>query len=473
MFDGLRFYVLSGHGADLRSTRAILLKKQLKSHKAVLVEDSASADVLIASAHCPCAVLNQHQSCPVQVSPNWVSESILAGRKLPYQGFLLRDLKEIETESRSVDSLEEDPRNQKEKLDSILDQRHACEALGAVNLNANISTVFEELEHIYSALGDKWREYTYKKAAGIIKRLSIVIETEDDVQSLHEIRGLGTKLVDKVREIVRTGSLQKLQNLKADPKITTLCTFAQVWGAGASTASRWASMGFKTLGDLEAVSDEQIVNRQQRIGLRYFEDFGTRIPRAEVELIAEKVRQALDGLLPGCQVVICGSYRRGNQTCGDVDLLVTHENEEKLQSVLRALISNLSDSGFLTDHLAMPSEACSSCGQPWSLSYMGVCCLDDSHRHRRIDIKVYPQQVFAFALLHFTGSEHFCRSIRHLAKKKGWTLSDLGISKVIRVNKQKVWKGESSVCLTEQAVFDLLGLAYVAPEQRNIFPDIR
>lgn len=65
--------------------------------------------------------------------------------------------------------------------------------------------------------------------------------------------------------------------------------------------------------------------------------------------------------------------------------------------------------GLLTDDLSSSGE---------HDSYMGVCMLEGS-RHRRIDMKVYPAAEYAFALLYFTGSGYFNRSMRLFAEKKG------------------------------------------------------
>ena len=96
-----------------------------------------------------------------------------------------------------------------------------------------------------------------------------------------------------------------------------------------------------------------------------------------------------------------------------------------------------------------------------SMSYMGICRLTPSSPHRRIDIKMYPSHKFAFALLYFTGSDHFNRrwdwffwyqttqkkikfiwmvilncvlcSMRLFAHKKGYSLSDQVIDSVIKI----------------------------------------
>lgn len=58
---------------------------------------------------------------------------------------------------------------------------------------------------------------------------------------------------------------------------------------------------------------------------------------------------------------------------------------------------------------------------------MGICKLDEYPKFRRIDIKIYPSELYGFALLYFTGSGPFNRSMRLYAKKRGLMLSDIGL----------------------------------------------
>ena len=97
---------------------------------------------------------------------------------------------------------------------------------------------------------------------------------------------------------------------------------------------------------------------------------------------------------------------------------------------------------------------------------MGVCKIKEFQR--RIDIKCYPFHQFAFALLHCTGSDHFNRSMRLFAKKKGLSLTDEGLFQVNRVNKEKVWISQSVICHSEKAIFDYLNLEFKRPEERNV-----
>jgi hypothetical protein len=101
---------------------------------------------------------------------------------------------------------------------------------------------------------------------------------------------------------------------------------------------------------------------------------------------------------------------------------------------------------------------------------MGLCRLTGYEWHRRIDLKVYSGEHFAFALMYFTGSGHFNRSMRALAKQNGWRLSDKGLRKIIRdpQNSNKVLhEGPRIKCRTEHDIFKVMGLDYVEPSQRN------
>ena len=61
-----------------------------------------------------------------------------------------------------------------------------------------------------------------------------------------------------------------------------MALFAGVWGAGAETSKQWFAQGFRTLDDLRTRAR---LTRTQQIGLKYYQDFNTRIPREEVTRI--------------------------------------------------------------------------------------------------------------------------------------------------------------------------------------------
>lgn len=204
----------------------------------------------------------------------------------------------------------------------------------------------------------------------------------------------------------------------------------------------------------------------QQIGLKYFEDFNERMPREEATKISEIVHSAAYELFGKDTILVetCGSYRRGKASCGDVDILLTRKDEKPINGMLEKLIVKLEKSEFLKERLG--STRVSDKG---SEMYMGVCKLPDGKLHRRIDIKVYPKDQYGFAILYFTGSDYFNRSMRLFAEQKGFTLSDHGLQPVAKsASKQKVGKGLGIPCLTEQQVFDALGLPYKTPAERDV-----
>uniref|UniRef100_A0ACB8FA20 Uncharacterized protein n=2 Tax=Sphaerodactylus townsendi TaxID=933632 RepID=A0ACB8FA20_9SAUR len=160
----------------------------------------------------------------------------------------------------------------------------------------------------------------------------------------------------------------------------------------------------------------------------------------------------------------CGSFRRGKPTCGDVDVLVTHPDGHSHQGVFNKLLDSLRRTGFLTDDLVSQEDNGNQ------KKYLGVCRLPGPGRcHRRLDIIVVPYSEFACALLYFTGSAHFNRSMRALAKTRGMSLSEHGLSRgVVRgPGGLKVAPGVILPTLTEKDVFVHLGLPYRKPHERD------
>merc|ERR1711971_1167042 len=122
----------------------------------------------------------------------------------------------------------------------------------------------------------------------------------------------------------------------------------------------------------------------------------------------------------------------------------------------------LEKTGFLKERLSLSKKAT----EKGCENYMGVCQVPGYERARRIDIKVYPKEQYGFALLYFTGSDYFNRSMRLFAEKKGYTLSDHGLAPIAKSKGTKINKGMTVPCQTEEAVFKALGLPYKTPAER-------
>lgn len=102
--------------------------------------------------------------------------------------------------------------------------------------------------------------------------------------------------------------------------------------------------------------------------------------------------------------------------------------------------------------------------------WLGVCQLRPELPHRRIDFQLIARSSWACALLYFTGSGHFNRSMRHYAGTLGMSLSQHAL--VIRHTHKHVKdmhkKGTPVLTLTEEDVFKALKVPYVPPHERDL-----
>uniref|UniRef100_A0A8C8EEI1 DNA polymerase lambda n=1 Tax=Otus sunia TaxID=257818 RepID=A0A8C8EEI1_9STRI len=324
------------------------------------------------------------------------------------------------------------------------------------NHNQCITEKLEVLAKAYSVQGDKWRALGYSKAINALKSYHKPVTS---YQEACKIPGIGKRMAEKILEILESGHLRKLDHISESVPVLEL--FSNIWGAGVKTAQMWYQQGFRTLDDIRT---KATLTSQQAVGLKHYADFLERMPREEAAEIEQTVRQAALALKPGLVCVACGSYRRGKPTCGDVDVLVTHPDGQSHRGVFNKLLDSLRRSGFLTDDLVSQED------NGDQKKYLGVCRLPGpAQRHRRLDIIVVPYSEFACALLYFTGSAHFNRSMRALAKTKGMSLSEHALSSAVVRGPGgiKVASGHTLPTPTERDVFIQLGLPYREPSERD------
>lgn len=331
---------------------------------------------------------------------------------------------------------------------------HSSESMKE-NHNKFITDKLEVLAKAYSVQGDRWRSLGYSKAINALRSYHKPVTS---AQEAAKIPGIGKKMADKIDEILDSGHLRKIDHIS--DSVTVLEVFSNIWGAGIKTAQSWYQQGFRSLDDIRTKAN---LTTQQAIGLKHYEDFLDRMPREEAVHIEETVRRAAEAINPALLCVACGSFRRQKATCGDVDVLVTHPDGESHKGVFRKLIDGLKLQGFLTDDLVSHEENGNQ------KKYMGVCRLPGpGQRHRRLDIIIVPYGEFACALLYFTGSAHFNRSMRALAKTKGMSLSEHSLNKdVVRNGSLKVNAGNPLPTPTERDVFEILGLPFREPHERD------
>lgn len=325
-----------------------------------------------------------------------------------------------------------------------------------VNHNKHITDKLQELVKVYQNSNEKWRAMSCTKAIAALRKYPKEITTFEEARSL---RFVGERMADKIWEIISSGNLRRLENVDQEREVV-ISLFTKIHGVGLQTAQQLYAQGYRTLDDLK---NSGVLTRIQLIGLKHFHDFNEKMPRAEVEEIEAKVKEVAHSIDPGLEVVTCGSYRRGRPMCGDVDLLITHPDGRSHKGIFSVLLQRCRESGFITDDLSIHDDPAEQC------KYLGVCKLPgEGRKHRRIDIIVVPYAQYPCALLHFTGSGHYNRSLRSKANKMGMSLSEYALSTgVVRKNGVKVFEGTPLPVFCERDVFKYLDVQYLEPHDRD------
>ncbi|XP_077222748.1 DNA polymerase lambda (POLL) [Tasmannia lanceolata] len=331
------------------------------------------------------------------------------------------------------------------------------------DLNRNITEIFGKLINIYRALGDDRRSFSYYKSIPVIEKLSFKIESVDQVKHLPTI---GKSMQDHIHEIVTTEKLSKLEHFEADEKVRTVTLFGEVWGIGPATALKLYEKGHRTLDDLKT---EDSLTSAQRLGLKFFDDIKKRIPRHEVKDMEVLLQKAAQDVLPGVVVVCGGSYRRGKATCGDLDIIMTHPDGKSHKGFLLRYVQYLKDIKFLREDLVFSNHSMEGTDSGVD-TYFGLCTYPGREQRHRIDLKVYPRDIYAFGLIHWTGNDVLNRRLRLLADSKGYRLDDTGLFLATQSSsgKRGARSSTSLSCKTEREVFDVLGFPWLEPPERNL-----
>ena len=328
------------------------------------------------------------------------------------------------------------------------------------NPNAHTIEILQQMADYYERTQDHWRIIAYRKAIATLRQQETKIMFKDQARALPFV---GDRLADKIEEIVRTNRLRRLESTTLDPNDKALKTFLNVYGVGYKQACLFISQGHRTLEDLLTKAK---LTKNQRIGVEHYVDFLSPIPRKEVEAHGAFVEGVMEEVFPKLKFTIGGSYRRGAQSSGDVDFIVTAANTsvtELRTLAIEIVVPRLFELGYLQAGLAVTSA---DTGSKWH----GAASLPNYSRSmwRRVDFLLVPSSEWGAALIYFTGNDIFNRSIRLLASKKGMRLNQRGLWKdVIRgPQRQRITQGSLVESESEERIFELLGVPWRPPEHR-------
>jgi DNA polymerase (family 10) len=267
-------------------------------------------------------------------------------------------------------------------------------------------------------------------------------------QELQKIEGIGKSTADKIRELLETGKVKKLEELRAKhpPSVVALL---RIQGLGPKALQRFRTeLGVQSIDDLRRALAEHKLRGMKGFGDKSEEKLARALARLDEQgsvgrtpisvalpLANRVVSRMLD--VPGVtHASFCGSLRRFSETIGDVDIVVAAANPEKVMDAL----------------VAMPSvERVIARGE----SKTSIV----THRGTQVDLRVVAEHQLGAARLYFTGSKGHNIRLRQRALARGWTLNEYALS--------EIEGGKVIASETEEQIYMALGLPFIPPVLRE------
>ncbi len=301
---------------------------------------------------------------------------------------------------------------------------------------------------------DPFRIRSYRRAAEAVEGLPQQLsEIWKEPKKLLEIPGIGKGMVANIQEIYsNAGKLNLHQELlqKYHPSMLELLkisglgpkTIALIWDAfqvcDVSGVEKLAREGkLRGLPRMSEKTEQKIlraVEQYRKISGRFHLDVA--------DQIAEKLTAQLEGLAGVDKVTPAGSLRRGRETVGDLDMLVTGkccESEKQRDHVIARIL----DLPGIMEVLAKGENKVSV----------------KLRSGMQVDVRILPPDSFGAAMQYFTGSKNHNVALRQRALKMGFTLNEYGLA---RLRDEKRVAGRS-----EEEIYAKLGLDYIPPELRE------
>ena len=290
-----------------------------------------------------------------------------------------------------------------------------------MDLNKNIIIELSKYKTEAQIKGETFKVRAYDKVIKNIENITIPIISYEQIEN---IEGAGKSIKAKLKEIIKNRNDDK-------EKGHLFQDLLQIYGVGPKKANDLINIHkISSINDLRLKSEKDlsILTNSQKIGLRFYEDLLERIPRSEM-LKHQKIIKKGE---------IVGSFRRKESTSGDIDVMLCMDTDE-----FNKFIDVLIKQNYIKYVLARGDK-----------KMLGICSLNDSSKHRRIDLIRNTEDEYPFMKLYFTGSAKFNVAFRQHCLTKGLSLNEHGFTPPVKGLK------------TEKDIFSYVGLEYVEPENR-------
>ncbi|HVN67522.1 MAG TPA: DNA polymerase/3'-5' exonuclease PolX, partial [Candidatus Sulfotelmatobacter sp.] len=315
--------------------------------------------------------------------------------------------------------------------------------------NSEFARTFREIAELLELNNEnRFKVSAYQRAAQSIDNLAddlTGIYAKGGTKALQEVPGIGRAIAEHVVELIKTGKIKKYRALrKKYPR--GFIELTHVPGLGPKTAlllhkkfqadtpaklEKLARSG--RLAKLPGMGAKKVANILRGINLRkasrgrFLLDDAT----AHAAMIVEELRQ----LPEVAKILPCGSLRRGQETIGDIDILVVSDHPEPVMDrfVKMTAVKNILAKGSTKSSIIL-------------------------RNNMQADLRVVEAKSFGSAAHYFTGSKGHNIHLRELAQQKGWKVSEYGI-----------FRGKKQIGgRSEEEMFSKFGLQFIPPELREM-----
>ncbi len=314
--------------------------------------------------------------------------------------------------------------------------------------NRDVAKILRETAQLLEVDGAQIGRYrSYEKAAQQIDALPEPVAQVAEEGRLQEIPGIGERMEEHIREILKSGKYSRHQKLlnKYPPGMLEML---EIQGLGPKKVGLlWKKFKVKTVADIEKLAREEKLRALTGFGekteqnilkaITAHQQISGRFLQSEAEATAAALITYLEKLGKKVErTTAAGSLRRGRETIGDLDLL---------------LISKHTDA--VADHVLAYPEVADKVARGENKVSVKL------KNGMQVDVRILEAKPYGAALLYFTGSKPHNIVLRGLAKDKGWKLSEYALETI---------KGGRFVAgRTEEEVYAKLGLPYIEPELRE------
>jgi len=315
--------------------------------------------------------------------------------------------------------------------------------------NSSIARILSEMADLHEIGGENvFKIRALRNGAAAIEALPFEIQTlRETPEKMREIKGIGGGIAKKIVEICSTGSCGEHREL-LEKYPSSLLEILEVEGVGPKKVRLFHdALGVRSVPELEAAAREGKIRELPRMSaalekklLKAIESHKSRVGRfllpwaeAAIGRLAEMLKA-----VPGVRrIEPAGSFRRGRETVGDLDILVSCKEPEPVM-----------------DRFCKAGEV---------VQRGETKCSIKIDRGFQVDLRIVPEESFGAALHYFTGSKAHNVAIRTLGVRKGLTINEYG---VYRAGKDGA-PGDRIGGEREEDVFSALGLSWIPPELRE------